>query len=378
MAIESYFFNALQTGDAYDRTYSAEDFTNYLKLLVGNGVFPNPSTQLQVRASSGMQVIVGAGSGWIDGHKMDNTSDLILTIESSDVLLDRIDRVIFYVDYSTRNMGIDVLKGTLSTSPVAPTLTRNETRYEMSLATVRIGKQTNAITNSVITDTRMDSDVCGMVQGLIQQADTSTLFKQWDEGFNAWFNDVKETLSTTTLIRKYEGTYITTVENEFEFNVQTHVPNYNSNLDILEVYIANVRLNVSDYSINGTNVTLVHALDVVGTEVTFVVYKSIDGSEAESVVELVDALMLRVNELESKKAKSATVTLPSSGWVASGDVYTQTVGISIVTSVNDVIIVSPVENVPVRATAQGVGSLTFTAYEKLTNDVVVNVVNVGV
>ena len=85
MAISSYFFNAIESGGVYDRVYNAEDFSNYLDLLVGNGVFPNPTTNLQVRASTGMDVIVGAGSGWINGHKMVNSADLVLSIDASDV-----------------------------------------------------------------------------------------------------------------------------------------------------------------------------------------------------------------------------------------------------------------------------------------------------
>lgn len=378
MAIESYFFNAQLNDGVYDRTYGAEDFTNYLNLLVGNGVFPNPSNQLQVRAGTGMSVVVGVGSGWINGHKINNTSDLVLDIDASDVLLTRIDRIIFYVDKTARDMGIKVLKGTAATNAVAPALTRNETRYEMCLATVTVNKQATAITNANITDTRMISDVCGMVQGLIQQVDTTTLFQQWEDGFTNWFDTVKETLATTTLLRKYEGTYFTSAVNESTFDVVEYVPNFNYALDILEVYINELRLNTTEYTVNGTNVILKNALDVIGTAVTFVVYKSIDGSDAEGVVELVDELTLRVNDLEGQKAKTAVVTLPLNGWVASGDVYTQTVTVPLVESVNDVLLVSPVENVQVRATGKTVGTMTFTAYAKMTTAVTVNVVKLGV
>ena len=178
MTITSYFFDAVLSGGVYDRTYSSGDFTSYLNLLVGNGVFPNPSTQLQVRASSGMNVIIGAGSGWINGHKMDNSADYTLTLDASDLVLDRIDRIIFYVDETSRDMGIDVLKGTINSTPVPPTLTRTNTRYEMCLADIYVKAQASAIALSDITDTRMDSTVCGYVQGLIQQIDTTTLWQQ--------------------------------------------------------------------------------------------------------------------------------------------------------------------------------------------------------
>lgn len=70
MAISGYFFNALKVNDTYDRIYNAEDVTSYLDKIVGNGVFPNPSSQLQVTAGSGMSITVNAGQGWIDGHKI--------------------------------------------------------------------------------------------------------------------------------------------------------------------------------------------------------------------------------------------------------------------------------------------------------------------
>ena len=183
MAIKSYFYNAILDGGEYDRVYNAEDVTSYLDKIVGSGVFPVPSNQLQVRASSGMQIIVNEGQGWIQGHKMINDADLTLSVDASDVLLNRIDRVIFYTDSIGRTMGIEITKGTPAVNPVAPALVRTSSRYEMSLATISIRKGITAITGSMISDTRPDSTVCGWVQGLIQQTDTSTLFTQWETAY---------------------------------------------------------------------------------------------------------------------------------------------------------------------------------------------------
>lgn len=188
MAINGYFFNAVQSGGVYDRVYNAEDVTSYLNKIVGNGVFPNPSNQLQVRAGTGMQVIVKAGEGWINGHKLINTADMQISVDGPDALLNRIDRVIFYADVSTRSMGIMIKKGTNATNPTAPALVRNTTRYEMSLATVRVNKQITGIAQSMITDTRADSSVCGWVAGLIQQVDTSQLFVQWQTAYSNYYN----------------------------------------------------------------------------------------------------------------------------------------------------------------------------------------------
>ena len=276
MAISSYFFNAIESGGVYDRTYNAEDFTSYLDLLVGNGVFPNPSTNLQVRASSGMNIIVGAGSGWINGHKMVNSADMVLTVDTSDVVLNRIDAVIFYVDFDQRNMGISIKKGTLASSPVAPTMQRDDDRYEMCLAQIAVGKQITAITTAMITDTRGNSDLCGFVQGLIQQMDTTTMFQQWQAQFDDWFEAAKEQFQQGKVFKKLEGVYITQQANEASFNVKTYVPHYSFAYDILEVFINGIHLTSNEYTISNNTITLETPIEDAGSVVDFVVYKSVD------------------------------------------------------------------------------------------------------
>ena len=276
MAVNYYFFNAVLNNGVYDRIYNADDFTSYLDKLVGNGVFPNPSTQLQVRAGSGMNVIVGAGQGWINGHKLVNTADLTVPIEAADVVLNRIDLIIFYVDLTLREMGIGIKKGVNAANPVAPTLTRSATHYEMCLAQINIPKQTTAITATQITDTRGNSNLCGYVQGLIQQADTTTLFESWQEGFDNWFNAVQSQFQEGKLFKKLEGLVITTYANQAEFTVTDYVPTYSYVYDILEVYINGMHLNSNEYTLSNAVVTLETPIQKAGAVVTFVVYKSVD------------------------------------------------------------------------------------------------------
>lgn len=276
MAIQSYFFNAVLSDGVYDRLYNAEDVTSYLDLLVGNGVFPNPSSQLQVRASSGMVVTVGAGSGWINGHKMVNTADLNLTVAASDVLLNRIDAVIFYVDHGTRSMGIEIKQGTLAATPSAPVMQRDDTRFELCLAQISVNKQITAITTAMITDTRGNADLCGYVQGLIQQMDTTTMFAQWQAAFDEWFSEAKEQFQAGKQFKKLEGIYTTTEPDEATFNVQTYVPHYSFAYDILELYINGIHVNGNEYTLSNNIVTLETPIEDAGSVVTFVVYKSVD------------------------------------------------------------------------------------------------------
>ena len=273
MSISSYFFNALFDGVSYDREYNAEDFSNYLDGIVGNGVFPNPSTQLQVRAGSGMNVIVGAGNGWIFGHKMVNSADLTLAIGSSDVLLNRIDAVVFYLDYDNRTMGIAVKEGTAAATPVAPSLQRNASKYEMCLAQISVPKQATAVTAAQITDTRMNSDLCGFVQGLVQQVSTTTLFTQWQAQFEQWFEGIQAEFAAGNLFKQYEGVR-TVGTGEFEFDVSTYVPYYNYSTDVLNVFVDGIRKNTNDYTLVNGTVVFGNALPA-GSVITFVVLKLI-------------------------------------------------------------------------------------------------------
>ncbi len=58
---KSMFFNSSQG----DRVYKAEDWADYFSSFIGNGVFPNPSSGLQVMALTGMEVTVRIGKAWI-------------------------------------------------------------------------------------------------------------------------------------------------------------------------------------------------------------------------------------------------------------------------------------------------------------------------
>lgn len=242
MAIEGMFFDAIESGGTYDREYSSGDFSRYLELIVGNGVFPNPSTQLQVRADSGLNIIVGQGQGWIDGHKLINTADLPMTLDAADALLNRIDRVIFFCDYTTREMGITVLKGTPAASAQAPALTRTYSRYEMSLALITINKQTTAITNAMITDTRADSAVCGWATGIIQQVDTSTLFQQWQTAYANYYADVKQQLDD----------FMAALTQELRVN--TYVVQFKKIVSLTSGSGAQIVLDMTDYTYENTDI----------------------------------------------------------------------------------------------------------------------------
>lgn len=237
MAIKSLFFNAEQVQGEYDRVYNAEDFTSYLGSLVSDGVFSNPSTNLQVRIGSGLQsvrYVVKPGKAWIKGHLMIVDEDYPLSPTANLSELGRTDRVVAYLDFENRTMGIELKVGTPRSTPESgcPALVRNSERYEIGLAKITTPPST-LIYGPGIEDTRGYTNICGWVTGIVNQVDTTTLFLQYDQAFNnaiarmqtsedtmaawmnnmqaqfdAWFETLTDQLLIQTYIQKFEKTVI--------------------------------------------------------------------------------------------------------------------------------------------------------------------------
>lgn len=297
MAIKYGFFNSVNG----DRLYNADDISNYFLKLISDGVFATPANAMQVQANSGMTVQVSAGWGFINCKWLNNDAPYLLTLDAADVVLNRIDRIVMRLNASNdvRTMEIAIKKGTAASSPTAPALTRiTGGIWELSLARISVAAGATQITQADITDERANTNLCGYVTGLIDQIDTTNLFAQYDSAFNTWFATVKETLSTTTLVRQYNASYTTTTNSET--NIPINISQYNDTLDVLNVYVSGMKLipNV-DYTENSGIVTLANPLTVVGTVVEFEVLKSVDGSEAESVVDMVYQLQQEIGKLDT-------------------------------------------------------------------------------
>jgi lysophospholipase L1-like esterase len=83
---------------------------------------------------------------------------LPLTIEAASDTYGRKDAVVIRLSYTNRSISITVKTGTPAASPVAPSMTRNATTYEMALAYVNVAAGASSVT---VTDKRSDSSVCG-------------------------------------------------------------------------------------------------------------------------------------------------------------------------------------------------------------------------
>lgn len=301
MALKFGFFNS-ENGD---RKYNADDISIFFYKLISDGVLATPSTNLQVQAGSGMTVLMAPGYGMICAKYINATTAQSVQLEAADIALDRIDRIVLRLDRNARQITVAAKKGTPAANPAAPALTRTTDIWELSLARIAVAAGAAGITQAEITDERADTSVCGYITGMIDQIDTTELFAQFTAAFEHWYDGVKDEVLRNTLVRRYTGSTASTEMRTRLFPIE--IPEFNASLDVLNVYVNGFRMQPgTDYELLysesvGDYIALTKSLDVAGTPVDFEVLKSIDGSDAESVVQSVYELQQRLGGLRFRK-----------------------------------------------------------------------------
>lgn len=160
---KSGFFNSSDG----DRVYDATDFAAYFGNLVSNGVFYMVATNLQVSQASGLAVNVAAGSAWINGYRYENTDDLNMPLTTANGSNPRIDRIVIRLNQISRSIQLAAVAGTPAATPVAPALTRTSDVYELGIADVLVSAAATSIVANNITDTRLNTDLCGLINSLV-------------------------------------------------------------------------------------------------------------------------------------------------------------------------------------------------------------------
>ena len=173
-----YFFDS----SSNDRTYSAGSFEDWLKPFFTTGVFTG-GLQVTAQSTPDMTVNVSAGFCNIEGKVGRYSSSNSLTLAAASGTYDRIDTIVLRRDDTNRCISLEVVTGIASSNPVPTAPTRTATVYELVLAQILVGTGVTEITGSVITDTRSNPDVCGIVAATVTEMD----FSQFTTQFNAWF-----------------------------------------------------------------------------------------------------------------------------------------------------------------------------------------------
>lgn len=169
----------------FDRDYTAEDLREDRKAFFSDGVFMDSDQALQVTAGDGMSVLVSPGKCEINGTTgyEKNERKLVLQAASSQ---DRIDTVVarWNNNNDTRSIDLYVRTGVAQDVPVRPTLVRNESVFELGLGDVYIAADTTTVVPQRITDTRLETERCGIVTPFAQ-IDTTTFYTQIQAAIDA-------------------------------------------------------------------------------------------------------------------------------------------------------------------------------------------------
>lgn len=155
--------------------YSASDAEIY-NCTRTSGVYAN-TDNLDLTITAARTVSIGEGMAWIKnntfaGKAIAVTEAVELSFDAPDSTLNRIDRVVLGFSAADNATTIYVKKGTPASSPVAPTVERTPSLYELGLYDVSVPAGLTALTVSNITDQRANGDVCGIMSDGVTRSGT--------------------------------------------------------------------------------------------------------------------------------------------------------------------------------------------------------------
>ena len=189
MAYRSGFFNAKQNTDgSYDRTYDANDISNYLGGLVSDGVVQSSADALQVSVEqASMQVQIRPGRAFLNNRWFTADSVIALPLTQAHGTLSRITAVALHFDETNREVVPVCIDGTLASSPVPPTLDKTY----LLLGLVKVPANPSNLSKITVSDSR------NFVHALVNyDFNQEVLQKEYIQTFNAWFDEIKGQLGT--------------------------------------------------------------------------------------------------------------------------------------------------------------------------------------
>ncbi len=187
-----------------DRIFTSAADRKRHAALVSNGIYTTPSDNLQVRAHSGLILVVKPGKAWVQGSFYYADEDVEVDLESADQTFPRIDSVVLRFDLPARSTYIALVKGVPAASPVAKDPIKRDDVYELVLAKIRVNAKTTTIAQASVTDTR-SSSLCGYTGAVISKIDTDGVFIQFQDYLNTQINQWNTTIASQK--SQWDGLY---------------------------------------------------------------------------------------------------------------------------------------------------------------------------
>lgn len=183
-----------------DRAWSSEDLQEFDSYFFTDGISQRIMDCFKVIAYSGMTVGINPGFAMIGGARMVSTEAETLTLDNADPSKPRIDTIVLRKDNSvpTRSCGIYVVKGTPALNPTAVRPIRTKEVYELVIAQIKVRAGVTSIAAYDITDTRLNSSLCGIMTP-VPGVDTTGIFDQYQAALDEFLDLVDAAISGTML-----------------------------------------------------------------------------------------------------------------------------------------------------------------------------------
>lgn len=204
MAFSFGFFNS----KGLDRTYTAENFCDYLGSIICNGIQDNYGDCFKLTAAAtGLKVIVGRGKAWIDGHYFINDARYSIDLtEYQDESLPRYVGIAIYLDTTeaARNVSLKLFPGTPAESPTLPTIPQDDDHARLLMYAVRINVGATSLTEHDWYDYREDGNVCGYCRCILGKCKVSEILDAYDknnrllESLQEQIGELSERISSIT------------------------------------------------------------------------------------------------------------------------------------------------------------------------------------
>lgn len=193
MAVTSGFYNSVSG----DRKYNALQMSSIFDGIIEDGVYNSIGERFSLTAGEGNTVVVGTGRAWFNHTWTLNDADYPVTLEPSEVILNRYDAIVIEVNGSNavRNNAIKVIKGVAGSSPSKPTMVKGDNNiWQYPLGYVYVPAGTSSISQSNI-EYVVGSSECPFVIAAVQSVDIDALVAQWQNEFDTWFDNLEIQLS---------------------------------------------------------------------------------------------------------------------------------------------------------------------------------------
>ena len=143
------FFNSING----DRLYDADQMSRIFEGLITDGVYESVGDKLAVQPNSGMTIQIATGRGWFNKRWVENSTPYTMTLDASDVILNRYAAICVRVDSAdSGRTAVPYIKyGEYASNPVKPSMEHSETVNEYCLAYVFIGAGVTQITAPIKT-----------------------------------------------------------------------------------------------------------------------------------------------------------------------------------------------------------------------------------